>query len=87
MTAPVELRIVSARKSTACSVDRLALRRRQVGPVETALAVDVRGDELLAHERPVGACGDGDISAAGELEHPERVRRRLVERLVAGDAS
>ena len=67
-------------------VHRLALRRRQIGTVETRLAVDVRGDELLAYERPVRACGDGDISSSRELEHAERIRRRLVERLIAGDA-
>ena len=32
-------------------------RRRQVGPVEARLAVHVRGDVALAHERPVGARG------------------------------
>ena len=33
-------------------LDRFALRRRQVGAVETGLAVDVGGDERLANERP-----------------------------------
>ena len=65
--------------------DRLALRRRQIGAVEARLAVDVRGDELLAHERPVRPCGNRDVSASGELEHADRIRGRLVERLVAGD--
>src|SRR6185436_14962806 len=62
-------------------VRRRALRRRQIGTVETRLAVNVRGDELLTYKRPVRACGDGDISSSCELEHPERIRRRLVERL------
>ena len=64
--------------------DRLLLRRREIGAVETRLAVDVRGDELFAHERPVRACGDRDVAVAGELEHADRIRGRLVERLVAG---
>ena len=71
-------------------VDRMlgprgAARRRQVGAVEAGLAVHVRRDVALAHERPVGARVDRDVAAARELEHAQRVRRRLVERLVAGD--
>ena len=53
------------------------------GPSRPRLAVHVRGDPRLAHERPVGARGDRHVVAAGELEHAERVRRRLLERLVA----
>ena len=66
-------------------VDGVHGRRRQLGPVEAALAVDVRRDRAAAHERPVGARGDRNIAATGELEHLERVRGRLLERLVAGD--
>jgi hypothetical protein len=47
--------------------------------------VDVLRDEELALERPVGAGRDRDVAATRELEHAERVRRRLLERLVAGD--
>ena len=75
----------SARNSTACSATGAPLRRRQVGAVHPGLAVDVRGDEALAHERPVGAGGHRDVAAADELEHAQRVRRRLLQRLVAGD--
>ena len=87
VTGRSELRICLGEEVDGVLVHRLALRRRQIGTVETRLAVDVRGDELLAHERPVRACGDRDVSATGELEHADRIRRRLVERLVAGDAS
>ena len=64
-------------------LDRLGGARRQLGAVEAALAVDVGGDVELAHERPLGAGGDRHVGAADEREHPERVVRRLVERLVA----
>ena len=65
--------------------DRLALRLRERRPVEPGLAVNVVGDEELPGERPVGARGDGHVAPAHELEHAERVRGRLLERLVAGD--
>ncbi len=55
------------------------------GPVHPALAVDVLGDERLAADRPVGAGGDGNVRAAGELEQLQRVDGRLLERLVAVD--
>ena len=61
----------------------LARGRRQVRPVEPRLAVHVRGHARLAHERPVGPGRHRHVAAAGELEHPQRVGRRLVERLVA----
>jgi hypothetical protein len=47
--------------------------------------VDVRSDVLLADERAVGARRNGDVVAVDELEHAQRVRGRLVERLIAGD--
>ena len=75
----------SARKSTACCVDRRALRLGERRAVEAGLAVDVGGDEELARERAVGAGRHRHVAAADELEHAERVRRRLLERLVAGD--
>ena len=65
--------------------DRRGRRVGELGAVQAGLAVDVRGDVALAHERPVGAGRDGHVGAAGELEHAERVRRRLLERLVARD--
>jgi hypothetical protein len=66
-------------------VDGLRRRFREVGPVESRLAVDVCRRPKLSHERPVGAGGDGDVGAAGELQDLERIAGRLVERLVAGD--
>src|SRR6266849_3890856 len=64
--------------------NRVASRWRQIGPVQTGLAVNLRGDELLADERPICTGGDGDVGASCKLEHADRIRRRLVERLVAG---
>jgi enoyl-CoA hydratase/carnithine racemase len=46
--------------------------------------VDVPRDAELAQERPVGSRRHRDVAAACDLEHAERVRGRLVERLVAG---
>ena len=64
-------------------LDGLGRARRELGPVEAALAVDVGGDVGLAHERAVGARRDRHVGAAGELEHAQRVVGRLLERLVA----
>ena len=66
-------------------VARLRARRGQVGAVETRLAVHVSGDVARPDERLVGARVDGDVGATGKLEHLERVRGRLVDRLVSGD--
>ena len=38
----------------------------------------------VAGEGPVRAGGDGDVAAPAELEHADRVRGHLVERLVPG---
>jgi hypothetical protein len=65
--------------------DGLALRWRQIGPVEARLAVHVRGDELVADERTIRAGCDRNLPVSGELEHADRVRRRLVECLVSRD--
>ena len=46
--------------------DRLGRPLGQRRPVETALAVDVRGDVRLAHERPLRTHGDGNVHPAGE---------------------
>ena len=43
-------------------VDRRSPRRRQVRPVEPRLAVDVRRDERLADERPVGSRGHRNVA-------------------------
>jgi hypothetical protein len=66
-------------------VDGPAVRRRQVGPVEPALAMNVGGDPALADERPVGTGRDRQVAAADVLEDAKCVCRRLLERLVAGD--
>src|SRR3712207_8618984 len=50
----------------------------------SALAVHVGGDERVAQERPLRAGRQRDVLASRELEHAERVRRRLLERLVPG---
>ena len=64
---------------------RLRRRLRQVGPVEPALAVHVRRGAERPLQRRGGALDDRDVRAAGELQHLERVARRLVDGLVAGD--
>ena len=76
---------VPAEEVDGVLLERRPLRRRQVGAVEPGLTVDVRGDERLADERPVGARRDRDVVAADEVEDADRVRGRLLERLVAGD--
>ena len=66
-------------------VDRPCSRLGQRRPVEPTLAVHVIGDAELPDEGTLGATRHGHIGAAGELEHLERVQRRLLERLVAVD--
>ena len=63
--------------------ERRSDRRRQRRPVEAALAVDVRRDGQVPDEGPVGARRDRDVAPADELQHPERIGSRLLERLVA----
>ena len=65
--------------------ERIVPGRRQRRTVEAAVAVDVRRDRQLPFERAVGAGSDRDVGAAGEIEHAQRIRRRLLERLVAVD--
>ena len=43
----------------------------------------LRGDVTLADQRPVGAGGDGDVEAVRVIEDADRVRGRLLERLIA----
>ena len=64
-------------------VERPATRGCERRAVEAALAVHVRCDGEIAHERLRCTRGDGDVLASGEVEHADRVRRRLLERLVA----
>ena len=63
--------------------DRGARRRRKRRPVQAALAVHVSRDREVALERSLGSCGNSMSSPPDELEHPQRVRSRLLERLVA----
>jgi hypothetical protein len=63
---------------------RLLLRRREIGAVETRLAVDVRGNELFADKWPIRARSHWNVAVPGELEHADGVCSRLVERLIAG---
>ncbi len=57
-------------------------RCRKGRPVEAAVAVDVRRDGELARERRGGAGGHRHVATPDELEHADRVRGRLLERLV-----
>ncbi len=66
-------------------VGRRRGRLRQVRTVQSALTVHVRGGAQGPPEWRSGASHDWDVRAAGELEHLERVARRLVHRLVACD--
>ncbi len=65
--------------------ERLVPRRRQRRAVEAAVAVDVRCDHQLPLERTIRAGRDRDVGATDEVEHAQRIRRRLLERLVAVD--
>ena len=76
-------------KSTAWRWIGSGLRRRQVGAVQAALAVDVLRGEALAHERAVGAGGHRDVGASRQLQDRERVSGRVLDGRVArhgGDA-
>ncbi len=64
-----------------CSGPRIGQRR----PVEPTLAVNVGGNRELASERPIGAPRNRHVVPAYELQHPQRVPRRLLDRLVAVD--
>src|ERR1019366_8137581 len=59
--------------------------RRQVWPVEPGFAVHMRGDVALADQGARRAGGDRDLAVADMVKDADRVCRRLVERLVAGD--
>ena len=59
-----------------------ATRRGQFRAFEAGLAVDVGGDLQLAHERAIGAGGDGHVGASGAVQHPDGVRGGLGQGLV-----
>ena len=85
VTARVSFTDLVGEEVDGVPVDGIALRRRQIRAVQTGLAVHVGGDVWRANERPVRAGGNRDVGARHELEHADRVRRRLLERLVSGD--
>ncbi len=58
---------------------------REIGAVEPGLAVHVGRHVPGTQERRVRPGKDRDVAAARQLQHPQRVRRRLVERLIARD--
>ena len=71
--------------STAWIGSRLARRRRQVGPVEARLAVHLVGHAgRVVDQRAVRARRDRHGVGADHVEHPDGVRRDLVQRLVSG---
>ena len=84
-TTPSFSSTVFAMKSIACPSAGFVVGAGRSGPVEPALAVHVRGGPLLADERAVAADVDRDVRAVDELEDLERVRRRLLERLIPRD--
>ena len=59
-------------------------RRRKVGAVEPALAVDERGELRLGDERPLAARVHRHVDAE-QVAHHERVVGRAIERRVPGD--
>ena len=85
VTAPSRARIASAMKLTACSAARRPRGGGSSGPSSPLSPWTCAATDGGAHERPLGAGRDRHVAATGELEHAQRVRRRLVERLVAGD--
>ena len=83
--SPARRRDRSARKSTACSATGAALGGGSVGPsspVSPWTYAATNGSRTSGRSAPAAT---GTSRAADELEHAERVRRRLLERLVAGD--
>ena len=86
VTGRSEPRIRSARKSTACSVDRASLRRAagrgRRGRSPRGRRAATNGSRRSGRSAPAAT---GTSLAPDELEHPERVRGRLLERLVARD--
>ena len=75
--------IVRAMKSTACSPSGAAPRGGSVGPSSPLSPCTCAATVSSRIERPVGAGRDRDVGPAREVEHAERVRGRLLERLVA----
>ena len=79
-----EASILAARKSSACSGTGSALgggRSTPSSPVSPWASAATTSSPMSG---PVRAGGDWNIRPARELEDAERVRRRLVERLVSG---
>ncbi len=82
---PVVLADLACEEADGMLGDRLARRRREIGAVETGLAVDVRRNRARPHERVRGALRDRHIRATAQLEHAQRVHGRLLDGLVADD--
>ena len=77
--------IVRSRKSTACSPSGSCRAGGSVGPSRPLSPWTCDATVSSRVERAIGAGRDRDVGAAGEVEHAQRIRRRLLERLVAVD--
>ena len=67
--------------------DGLDAGRREVDAVEPGLAVGIGCHDERAREGSLRPGGHANVRPARELEDAERIRRRLVERLVSGHRS
>ncbi len=74
--------MVRARKSTAPSASGPRLAGASAGPSRPLSPCTCEATVELPDQGLVGACGDRHVGAAGQVEHADGVRRRLVERLV-----
>ena len=75
----------SARKSTACSPSGAACGGGRSGPSRPVSPWTSAATERSRTSGRSAPAATGDVSPADELEHADRVRGRLLERLVAGD--
>ena len=75
--------IVRSMKSTACSPSGTRPAGGSAGPSSPLSPWTWDATVSSRDERPVGPGGDGDVVATDEVEHAERVRGRLLQRLVA----
>jgi hypothetical protein len=88
VSGPVASRVTGAGdEDSAAAIQSIAWRRsgvRLAGAVEAAHAMHISRQAKLPDERPPGPGRDGHVRAPGIVEDPDRVRRRLVDRLVTG---
>ncbi len=85
VTAPCRSRIVCARNQTACCSSGRPCAGGNSGPsrpLSPCTCAATEGSRTSGRSAPAAT---GHLGAAGELEHAQRVRGRLGERLVAGD--